>query len=49
MRGGRSSETSINELIKEGHAESPNGPKSIIIKAGNQFNGHVSNFTHKKK
>ena len=25
MHGGRSSETSVNELLKEGHAESPNG------------------------
>ena len=24
-------------------------PKSIIVKAGNQFNGHVSNFTHNKR
>ena len=24
-------------------------PKSKIIKAGNQFNGYVSNFTHDQK
>ena len=24
-------------------------PKSIIVKAGNQFNAHVSNFTHNQK
>ena len=24
-------------------------PKSIIVKAGNQFNGYVSNFTHNQK
>ena len=24
-------------------------PKSMIVKAGNQFNGYVSNFTHNQK
>ena len=24
-------------------------PKSVIVKAGNQFNGHVSNFNHNQK
>ena len=24
-------------------------PKSIIVKAGKQFNGYVSNFTHNQK
>ena len=49
----RSSDTLLNELLMEGHAESPTGfvvnPKSIIIKAGNQFNSCVSNFNHDQK
>ena len=53
MHGRRSSDTSLNELLMEGHAESPTGfvvnPKSIIIKAGNQFNSCVSNFNHDQK
>ena len=27
----------------------PSRPKSKIIKAGHQFNGYVSNFTHDQK
>ena len=27
----------------------PSSPKSKIIKAGNQFSGYVSNFTHGQK
>ena len=30
VQGGRSSETSVNELLKEGHAEDPNG---FVIKS----------------
>ena len=30
VQGGRSSETLVNELLKEGHAESPNG---FVIKS----------------
>ena len=30
VQGGRSSETLVNELFKEGHAESPNG---FVIKS----------------
>ena len=30
VHGGRSSDTSVNELLKEGHAESPNG---FVIKS----------------
>ena len=41
-----------NTLLKEGHTISPNGfvikPESIIVKAGIQFNGYVTNFTHMK-
>ena len=33
MDGGRSSETSVNNLLKEGHTESPNG---FVIKSQNQ-------------
>ena len=33
MHGGRGSKISINELLKEGHAESPNG---FAIKSQNQ-------------
>ena len=29
MHGGRNSDTSVNELLKEGHVESPNG---LVIK-----------------
>ena len=46
MNGGRCSETSVNELLKEGHVESP---MSVIVKVGNQFNGYVSDFTHNQK
>ena len=53
MHDGRSSDPSVNELVKEGHTESPNGlqssPKPNIIKTGNQLNGHISNFTHDQK
>ena len=53
VHGGRSSEISVNKLLKEGHAESPNGfvIKSLIniFKAGNQFTGYVSDFTHNQK
>ena len=49
----RISETSVNKPLKEGHAEGlmalASSPKSIIVKAGNQFNGYVSNYTHNKK
>ena len=27
----------------------PSSPKSIIVKADNESNGHVSNFTHNQK
>ena len=33
VHGGRSSETSVNKLLKEGHAESPNG---FVIKSQNR-------------
>ena len=54
MHSRRSSDTSVNELLKEGHAESPNGfviksQNQKIIKAGNRFNGYASNFTHDQK
>ena len=51
LHGGGSSTASVNKLLKEGHAESPNGfvisPKSIIVKFCDSFN--VSNFTHNQK
>ena len=50
MRGARNSDTSVNELLTEGHTESPmalpSSPKLKIIKAGNELNDYVSNFTH---
>ena len=53
MHGRRSSDTLLNELLMEGHAESPAGfvvnPRSIIIKTGNQFNSCVSNLNHDQK
>ena len=49
----RISETSLNKPLKERHAKGlmalSSSPKSIIVKAGNQFNGYVSNYTHNKK
>ena len=27
----------------------PASPMSVIVKVGNQFNGHVSDFTHNQK
>ena len=51
MRGGRSSDTSVNKLLTEWHAESPmslsSSPKSKIIKAGNELNDYGSNFKTK--
>ena len=53
MHGGKSSDTSVNELLKEGHAEAlmalSSRPKSKFIKAANQFNGYVSNLNHDQK
>ena len=53
MPGGKSSETSVKELLKEGHAESPDGfvlkSKSLTVSAGNQFNDYGSNSTHNEK
>ena len=53
VHGGEWLETLVNKLLKEGHAESPNGfvIKSLIniFKAGNQFTGYVSDFTHNQK
>ena len=53
MRGGRSSDTSVNKLLTEVHAESPmalsSSPKSNIFKAGNQLTDYVSNITHDQK
>ena len=50
MRDARNSDTSVNELLTEGHAESPmalpSSPKLKIIKTGNELNNYVSNFTH---
>ena len=53
MPGGKSSETSVKELLKEGQAESPDGfvlkSKSLTVSAGNQFNDYGSNSTHNEK
>ena len=58
IHGERSSETSVNELVKA-EQENPNrkktlialssSPKLIIVKVDNQFNSYVSNLTHDKK
>ena len=47
----RSSETSVNKLLNDGHAlmALSSSPKPIIVKAGNQFSGYVSNYTHNQK
>ena len=44
----KNSETSMNELFKEGHVESPNG---FITRSqnNNYHNNYVSNFTHNLK
>ena len=45
MHGGKISDTWVNELLKEGHEESPNG---FAIKS--QINNcYVSSFTHNQK
>ena len=52
MHGGRSSDTSVSKLFKEGHAESPNdfiSLKLIIVEAGKKLYGYVSSFTPSQK